>query len=196
MKYRRVPLLGLCLVLLSLAGKATADALPPLTVVNHETKECGQIQAADECESCYPTGDWELLGNGRGVECPDGYAHTKPEYACDLSKSWYCCTEGNSGAPGDCEDMIISHRHDQCAFVDDINGCKPPREWTRQPNGRRAQEWLCPGGYEWIDDLQCIGEDSTVAEPETPRGISLPCLGALLVAPILLGLWLTSRRSL
>ncbi len=77
---------------------------------------------------------------------------------CEGVKSRACCTEGNSGAPGDCEDLIISHRYDECAFVDEIEGCKPPREWTRQPNGRRAEEWLCPASYEWIDDLECVGE--------------------------------------
>jgi hypothetical protein len=77
---------------------------------------------------------------------------------CEGVKSRDCCTEGHPGAPGDCADLIISHRYDQCAFVEDIEGCKPPREWTRQPHGRRAEDWLCPASYEWVDDLDCAGE--------------------------------------
>ena len=78
--------------------------------------------------------------------------------SCEGVKSRDCCTEGHSGAPGDCADLIISHRYDQCAFVDEIEGCKPPREWTTQPNGRRAEEWLCPESYEWVGDKDCSGE--------------------------------------
>jgi hypothetical protein len=77
---------------------------------------------------------------------------------CEGVKSRACCTEGHTGAPGDCADLIISHRYDQCAFVDDIEGCKPPREWTQRPHGRRAEDWLCPASYEWVDDLVCAGE--------------------------------------
>lgn len=77
---------------------------------------------------------------------------------CEGVKSRGCCTEGQPGAPGDCTDLIISHRYDQCAFVDEIEGCKPPREWTSQPHGRRAEAWLCPASYEWIGDLDCVGE--------------------------------------
>ena len=77
---------------------------------------------------------------------------------CEGIKSRACCTEGHAGASGDCADMIISHRYDQCAFVDDIEGCKPPREWTRRPHGRRAEDWICPASYEWVDDMECAGE--------------------------------------
>lgn len=198
MKHRRALLtLGICLVLLSLAVNAVAAPTPPLTAVNEETKECGQMPGGDECTSCYPTDGWELLGDGVDVECPAGYTSAEPQYACEPFKTWFCCTDGHSGAAGDCEDMVISHRYDQCAFVDDINGCKPPREWTQRPNGLRAEQWLCPATYEWIDEIDCTGDaSSATTTPEASDGLSLPCLGALLVAPALLGLWLTSRRSL
>jgi hypothetical protein len=77
---------------------------------------------------------------------------------CEGVKSRACCTEGKENAPGDCADLIISHRYDQCAFVDDIEGCKPPREWTTQPHGWSAADWLCPVSYRWVDDLDCSGE--------------------------------------
>ena len=76
---------------------------------------------------------------------------------CEGVKSRACCTEGNDKAPGDCADLIISHRYDQCAFVDDIQGCKPPREWTTQPHGWSSADWLCPATYEWVADKDCAG---------------------------------------
>ena len=119
-----------------------------------------------------------------------GNLRAASEDACDGIKSRDCCTEGQPGAPGDCADLIISHRYDKCAFVDEIEGCKPPREWTKQPHGRKAQDWSCPASYEWVDDLDCAGEDSS----DSAEGISIPCLGTVLVAPALLLLWLAIKR--
>jgi hypothetical protein len=113
-----------------------------------------------------------------------------PEDSCDGVKSRECCTEGQPGAPGDCADLIISHRYDQCAFVDEIEGCKPPLEWTRQPHGRKAQRWLCPAGYEWVADKDCARQDSD----DSPGGLTIPCLGTALVAPALLIVWLAIKR--
>ena len=114
-----------------------------------------------------------------------------PEGACDGVKSRECCTEGHPGAPGDCADLIISHRHDKCAFVDEIEGCKPPQEWTKQPHGRKAQSWVCPASYEWVNDKDCAGEDS-----DDSRGaLAIPCLGTTLVAPGVLVLWLVIKRN-
>jgi hypothetical protein len=183
--------LGFSLLLLSATGNVAAAPAPPQGVVNHQTSECGEIPGGDECTACYPTGGWVLLGDGDNVECPAGYAGASPEYACDPIKARHCCTEGHSGAPGDCADLIISHRHDQCAFVKEIEGCKPPREWTRRPNGRKAQSWLCPTGYEWVDDLDCSGETASGAPEET----TIPCLGTALVAPALLVLGLAIKRN-
>ncbi len=192
---RMLLVLLVCLTLLSLAGAAVAAPTPPLTAVNEETKECGQMPGGDECTNCYPINGWTQLGDGYDVECPEGYTYAQPEYQCDHFKAQFCCTEGHSGASGDCEDLIISHRYDECAFVDDIIGCNPPSEWTQQPNGISAEEWLCPAGYEWIDEIDCSGDaSSATATPEASEGLSLPCLGALLVAPVLLGLWLIVRK--
>ena len=76
---------------------------------------------------------------------------------CEGVKSRGCCTEESAHSPGDCADLIISHRYDQCAFVDDIKGCKPPREWTTKPNGWSSADWLCPATYEWVADKDCVG---------------------------------------
>ena len=120
-----------------------------------------------------------------------GYLTAARGDSCDVIKSRDCCTEGQPGAPGDCADLIISHRYDKCAFVDEIEGCKPPREWTKQPHGRKAQSWLCPAGYEWVDDKDCAGEDSN----DSAGGLPIPCLGTVLVAPALLLLWLAIKRN-
>jgi len=77
---------------------------------------------------------------------------------CEDVKSRACCTEGKAGAPGDCADLIVSHRYDQCAFVDKIEGCKPPREWTVQPKGWNSTDWLCPASYEWVANKDCAGD--------------------------------------
>ena len=190
-RMRVLLVLGFFLALLSMAGDASAAPAPPMVAVIHETRECGMMPGGDECTDCYPTGGWVQLGDGFEVECPEGYTNGEPEYACDPFKTPHCCTEGHSGAAGDREDMIISHRHDQCAFVDDIEGCKPPREWTRQPNGRRAQDWLCPADYEWVGNLDCTGEESD----DSAGGVSIPCLGTSLVAPALLIVWLVIKRN-
>jgi hypothetical protein len=197
MRTRRALLvMGCCVVLLSMAGSVVAAPTPPLTAVNEETKECGMMLGGDECTNCYPINGWTLLGNGVDVECPDGYVSGEPEYACDHFKAQHCCTEGHSGASGDCEDLIISHRYDQCAFVDDINTCEPPREWTQRPSGSKAEEWLCPTGYEWVDGIDCSAAESTpAATAEAPEGTSLFCLGVPLMGPALLVLWLVIRRN-
>jgi len=60
---------GLSLLSLFLATFALAAPSAPVNVVNHKTKECAMIGTGDECQTCVPTGDWEILiGN-----CPDGY---------------------------------------------------------------------------------------------------------------------------
>lgn len=61
--------IGLSLLSLFPTIVAVAEPSEPTNVVNHKTKECAKIGTGDECQSCVPTGDWEILiGN-----CPDGY---------------------------------------------------------------------------------------------------------------------------
>lgn len=121
------------------------------------------VPAAGQEATC-SKGDDSMIGN-RQIRLLVGLCLLLLPAACGSSsatcagvKSRDCCTEGQPGAPGDCADLIISHRYDQCAFVDDIHGCKPPREWTTQPHGWTAEDWLCPASYQWVDDLDCTGE--------------------------------------
>jgi len=60
---------GLSLLSLFLAAFVFAEPSAPANVVNHKTKECAMIWTGDECQTCVPTGDWEIL-NG---DCPEGY---------------------------------------------------------------------------------------------------------------------------
>jgi hypothetical protein len=61
--------MGLSLLSLFLTTFAAAELSEPAKVVNHKTKECAMIARGDECQTCVPTGDWEIL-NGN---CPEGY---------------------------------------------------------------------------------------------------------------------------
>ncbi|NTW99981.1 MAG: hypothetical protein HGB35_08685 [Geobacteraceae bacterium] len=71
--HKRVKILlffvGLSLLSLFLVTVAVAAPSAPATVVNHKTKECAMIATGDECNTCVPTSDWEILN---GV-CPEGY---------------------------------------------------------------------------------------------------------------------------
>jgi hypothetical protein len=60
---------GMSLLSLFIATFALAAPSAPANVVNHITKECAMIGGGDECQTCVPTGDWEIL-NG---DCPQGY---------------------------------------------------------------------------------------------------------------------------
>ena len=70
-KSAKILLLFVGLGLLSLFVTASALAAPsaPVNVVNHTTKQCAMMGRGDECQTCVPTGDWEILNGG----CPEGY---------------------------------------------------------------------------------------------------------------------------
>jgi hypothetical protein len=62
-------IVGLGLLSLYLASSALAAPSAPANVVNHKTKQCAMIGTGDECQTCVPTGDWEILKG----DCPEGY---------------------------------------------------------------------------------------------------------------------------
>ena len=166
-----------------------AAPVPPVLVANHDTKECGQMFAGDECMDCFPLEGWEVLGNAYDVACPAGYTEVEEiPYRCESFKVPFCCSEGHSGAPGDCDDLVVNDREKTCAFVGKIEGCTLPNRWESRPAGLEARSWVCPANYEWVGDLDCLTE----AE-QTERGVSLPCLGTLLSGPALVFLWLALR---
>jgi hypothetical protein len=59
----------MCILSLFTASFAVAAPSEPADVVNHKTKECAKMGTGDECVTCVPTGDWEILTG----ECPAGY---------------------------------------------------------------------------------------------------------------------------
>jgi hypothetical protein len=135
-----------------------AAPVPPKLVVNHDTQECAEIFGGDECMDCFAPEGWEELGWAYDVECPAGYTLTTVESHCNHFKNEHCCSEGHSGASGDCEDLVINDRNDQCAFVTDINACNLPGNWKARPEKISRSEWTCPSRYEWIDNLECLAD--------------------------------------
>jgi len=94
---------GICLLPFSITSFALAAPSEPADVVNHKTKECAVIGTGDECVTCIPTGDWEILTG----DCPDGYtklddfAPNSCTYSgntnsmCDYAKERYSPKDGN-----------------------------------------------------------------------------------------------------
>ena len=178
-------------------GVAAAPA-PPQLAVNHESKQCAEFVGGDECVSCSPPAGWEILGNLWETECPAGYAQVEIVPKCTAHKVTFCCTEGHSGAPGDCEDVVVNKAAEQCAFVEDISEC------PALPNGWETLGDDCPY-YEWADQIKCLGDEDggaidggrlidnyriVVASVLCLLACSVP-LGVLL---ILLVVWLMRRR--
>jgi hypothetical protein len=129
-----------------------AAPIPPLLVVNHETKECATIMGGDECMDCFPPEGWETLGFAHEYECPLGYTQLDGiDARCEHFKDEFCCSEGHSGVHGDCEDMVLDDERKLCAFVDDIHTAVLPVGWDRMPKDLVFYEWACPSHYAWVD---------------------------------------------
>jgi hypothetical protein len=132
---RTLPLLAFVVLVLVPWSTVVAAPMPPLTVVNHDTKECAQIFGGDECMDCFPPEGWEILGVSSEFECPEGYTVIdKLDYTCQGFKSQFCCSEGHSGAHGGCQDMVVDDKAKQCAFVEDITNCALPKGWNKRPD--------------------------------------------------------------
>jgi hypothetical protein len=142
-----------CLAVLLLAaassGVARTAPMPPLTVINHKTHQCAQIVPGDECGDVILPADWVYLDPALGETCPADYT------MIDLRPEWvhfkvsFCCSEGHSGSSGDCQDVVVEQKGQQCAFVDDIQKC------TGLPQGWKAWGKNCPAGFTWVDDVTC-----------------------------------------
>ena len=201
-RYLRNILLFLCTIfLISDWQIAIAEPMPPKLVVNHETQECAEIFGGDECMDCLPPDGWEVLGWSYQAQCPEGYTFTEVEENCIPFKDEFCCTEGHSGAAGDCEDMVINRVTFKCAFVDDINACKLPLGWGAKPEDVPVYEWECPSMYDWVDNVDCRSEPAVPGDEDADSGSGLPplqCGGAIfggLLIPAL-GLVLSRRKSI
>jgi hypothetical protein len=188
---------AVCILALVPWTSLSAAPQPPLVVANHETKECGTIMGGDECMDCFPPEGWEILGYP--AECPAGYTevHDIPG-TCKHFKTAFCCTQGHSGAAGDCKDLVRNRKSKQCAFVQDIAGCQLPAGWAAKPADQSLYDWLCPNHYEWVETLNCVTATST-AQTDTdksetqPNGI--PCLGVGFIGPVIILLWLVTETK-
>lgn len=179
------------LLALSLFVTTFVTAAPRyIEVVNHTTKQCMYMYAGDECENCSPPEGWEILSNGirdhHFEDCPSGYS--RPETIgsgsiapgiCVPIKDAFCCSTQHTGArDGDCSDVVINQTEKLCAFVEDIDNCPLlPAGWTKYV-------WLCPSGYEWVDEgIECLdAESSDVVENTSDSSGSAGLIGAILVA--------------
>jgi len=96
--------MGLSLFSSFLTISVVAAPSEPASVVNHKTKECAMIWTGDECQTCVPTGDWQIL-NGN---CPEGYVQLNdyvpntctysgnPISMCDYVKEKYLAKDPNT----------------------------------------------------------------------------------------------------
>ncbi len=209
-----VALASVALLLLA-TGCLLAAPQPPKLVVNHETKQCAEIFGGDECMDCDPPPGWEILGYVDQHECPADYTFVEDlDYTCQGFKDEFCCTEGHSGAAGDCEDLIVNHRTDQCAFVDDITDCALPQRWEKRSDNVDPYRWTCPGDYEWIADVNCAQDTGAGAADRTEkpsdddargterlddrdiRTITTGFIIALVVIVLVFALWFLVRKNL
>ncbi len=96
--------MGLGLLSLFFTAFAVAAPSEPAKVVNHKTKECAKIWTGDECQTCVPTGDWEIL-NG---DCPEGYTQLNDYVpnACIFSGNPICCEMSPGLYP--CQDSAVN----------------------------------------------------------------------------------------
>jgi hypothetical protein len=182
---------------LTTASLTKAAPVPPKLVVKRDTQECAEIFGGDECMDCFPPEGWEDLGWAYDVECPTGYTFTEVESHCTHFKNERCCSEGHSGASGNCEDLVINDRSDQCAFVADINACNLPRNWKARPTKSSLSEWTCPSKYEWAADLECLASgDQEVDSGFSPLRCSGSALWGLVVPVGLVAILRHKRRSI
>jgi hypothetical protein len=186
---RLLSALALLALLAVLTPFAWAAPSPPLVAVNRSTGQCTMLFGGDECTSCAVPADWEVLGTAGEVECPAGSAVIEsPDAECTASRSDFCCSEGHSGSPGDCEDLVVNDRNKQCAFVDDVHACTLPKRWSARPEDASAYLWTCPAGYEWVSDVEC-------RPASNGSGQGLTCFGIHLALPVGMAAWWLGRRG-
>lgn len=144
------------IILLFVPTAALASLQYPQFILNEATRECSVFHAGDECVACRVPEGWILMPTGTGYQCPEGYRKVEIKPVCYPQKNPFCCTQGHSGAPGNCKDLVINEKEKKCSFVDDIEKCvKLPEGWQR-PQGELA----CPSlSYGWPETLlACLGE--------------------------------------
>lgn len=139
----------IALALLLLAALSAAAPLPTQLIENHDLQQCSRFLPGDECMDCTPPQGWTALPEGSS--CPEGYTSVDVRGNCTAFQAGHCCTEGHSGASGDCRNMVINDMTGQCSFAEDGANALPAG-WERMPANASPQQWLCPTGYGWTAD--------------------------------------------
>ena len=132
---------------------AAAAPLPPKVIVNHQTRECAIVIEGDECTDCFIPEGWDELGMYGVVECPAEYTKIDRRLECQPFQIDRCCTEGHSGARGDCEDMVINRPKRLCAFVEDVTTIQLSGGWQSRPADVEYRNWICPNNFSWESGL-------------------------------------------
>jgi|GEM_PF-4441561 len=148
---------------------AFAAPAPPEIIVNNATMQCSHFMAGDECTMCEIPQGWTSLGYGV-TQCPPGYAETTASVICTPGRNEFCCSQGHSGADGNCTDMVENSLMGQCAFVENAPGaqaCILPPDWQKKPAGG---QWLCPTGYSWTNVTCGLGG----GQAQTGGGLCAP----------------------
>jgi hypothetical protein len=109
-------------VLLLFAGAVAVYAapLPPRWVINPQAQQCARVIPGDECGDIVLPAGWEYQDASSGASCPAGYTEVELRPGWTHFKAQFCCSEGHSGSPGDCQDVVIQPLARQCAFVEDM----------------------------------------------------------------------------
>ena len=158
MKSRFVLLCALVAVLAASVSPAVATPTAPVTIVSHTTKQCAEVIQGDDCHWCDLLEGWEILGPSGQASCPPDYAdlgYQGMSGKCRAYKSRFCCTSPQHH--GDCGDLVLNKALQQCAFVEEINGCTLPEGWTSAGDTTRWQG-RCPTDWwsGWVPDIACL----------------------------------------
>ena len=146
--------------MISTANAALTAPMPPRTLVNHKSKQCAQIVPGDECGDVVLPTDWEYLDSGG--KCPENYTTIELHPDWVHFKTTFCCSEGHSGSPGDCQDVISQQAGRKCAFVDDIQKC------SSLPEGWEAWGKDCPVDFEWQEEVvACASSENNPTDQAT-----------------------------
>lgn len=133
-------------IFLIFAAACLAVPAPMETIINNQTMECSDFSRGDECVSCEIPAGWASLGYDVN-ECPGGYAEVSAQGNCTRFRISRCCSEGHSGAAGDCDDVIVNKAAKQCAFRNE-SACATPAGWV----DAEGEFGFCPADYEWKED--------------------------------------------
>ncbi|MCJ7444533.1 MAG: hypothetical protein MUO26_08395 [Methanotrichaceae archaeon] len=145
-----VPLLTLFLH--ALAGIVLAAPLPLERIANDATMECALFLPGDECMDCTPPSGWRVLG--RDVSYPANYSIVSIDGICRGFENSRCCTEGHTGASGECSNLVRNDLSKECALVEDAINYTLPVGWIRKPaSSISLSKWLCPLAYNWTSQL-------------------------------------------